>query len=209
MKRIVLTACILLMPAMASSLSGASETVPSGGEIELIKDQIESQIERIKRAREEAEAKMTLARLRVAEQLRMSEENLALQVEKLNRFEETLRDQITEDAAAMARAKQQRIKMMKAIAADVRSQINGASELMKRMRRIRKQVDAGIDDSVKQTSTDPAVNCSQTAQSGECKNMSQAADPASQPQAENPSPSPEPEASPQPSQPAPVAQKPT
>ena len=36
---------------------------------------------------------------------------------------------------------------MKAIATDVRSQISGANELMKRMRRIREQVDAGIDDS--------------------------------------------------------------
>jgi predicted DNA-binding helix-hairpin-helix protein len=152
---------------------------------------------------------MTLARLRVAEQLRLSEESLAIQVEKLNRFEEALRDQIAEGAAAMARANQQRKLMMRTIAADVRSQINGANELMNRMRRIRERVDANIDDNAKQASTDQVVSSGQTTQPGECNNTNQVLYPAAPPQAETPTPTPESQASPQPSQSAPVAQQPT
>ncbi len=209
MKGIAVTGSILLIVALAATLSGASDTVSLGGEISLIKDQIDSQIERIKRARDEAETKMTLARLRVTEQLRISEENLAIQVEKLNRFEESLRDQIAETVEAMARTRQQRREMMRSIAAEVRSQIRGTNDLISRMRKIREQVGTDDDDGSPQRSLDPVVPCSQTTQPGDCKDTNQPAASDSPPQAVKPAPAPAIQAPPEPPQPRPVAAKPT
>lgn len=110
--------------------------------ITVLREQIERQIEIIKEAREKADTSMSLAAIRVAEQLIRSEEELAAQVEMLDRLREQLRDQVDVAQEAMAGMKQDWAQMLSQAAAQIDAQIKQTNSVIDRMRQIRESVGA-------------------------------------------------------------------
>ena len=71
---------------LGASMAQAQQTVDALTQIDKLKTTIQTQIERIKNARDLTDAQIDLARLRIGEQIKRSEEDLALQVEQLERL---------------------------------------------------------------------------------------------------------------------------
>jgi len=80
---------------LGASMAQAQQTVDALTQIDKLKTTIQTQIERIKNARDLTDAQIDLARLRIGEQIKRSEEDLALQVEQLERLKEQLQEQKT------------------------------------------------------------------------------------------------------------------
>ena len=107
MKTTLLISMILAMIATADTAAQAAATIGVGSTISQMKQDLQTQIERIKKAaRDRKHPQMTLARIRIAEQLRRSEEDLTRQIESLERFREQMADQKghTDQAVAGCRA---------------------------------------------------------------------------------------------------------
>ena len=83
---------VLIVTAALSSTSYAVDFTAADLKIQAIKQTLEVQLERIRSARENADNQMSLARIRIAERLRLSAEDLSRQAETLER----LREQISE-----------------------------------------------------------------------------------------------------------------
>jgi DNA anti-recombination protein RmuC len=142
MKQIVVVTSLLLIVAFSAD-SAQPYTSSLGGRLWQIKELVASQIERVKMAREEAENHMTLARLRVAEQLRISEERLAMQLEKLQEYEEILKEQLDESGAAITAARADWDSLVDSVASELQTQIAATNKLIEELRRIRGHVNDG------------------------------------------------------------------
>jgi hypothetical protein len=116
-------------------ISGVSVAYPSDlvlidARIAGISAEIETQIERIKRVRENADVVMDLAMIRIEQQLRIAEQDLRLENEKLLRLREQLCDQIREaDQAAVQIVGDWKLEMLMAYER-IRSQIGYANDLI-------------------------------------------------------------------------------
>ncbi len=127
----------LMVPAIIPDFCGA---VDLEAKITVLREQIERQIELIKEAREKADTSMSLAAIRVAEQLTKSEEELAAQVEMLDRLREQLRDQIDAAREAAAGLNQDWGQMLSQAAAQIDAQIQQTNSVIARMRQLRESV---------------------------------------------------------------------
>lgn len=127
----------LIVPAIIPDFCQA---VDLEAKITVLREQVERQIELIKEAREKADASMTVAAIRVAEQLIRSEEELAAQVEMLERLREQLRDQIDVAQEAMAGMKKDWRQMLSQAAAQIEAQIKQTNSAIDRMKHIRESV---------------------------------------------------------------------
>lgn len=125
--------------------------------IAVLREQIERQIEIIKEAREKADTSMSLAAIRVAEQLIRSEEELAAQVEMLDRLREQLRDQVDVAEETMAGMKKDWAQMLSQAAAQIDAQIKQTNSVIDRMRQIRESVGADSETGSRPKTT-PATN---------------------------------------------------
>jgi hypothetical protein len=127
----------LMVPAIIPDFCGA---VDLEAKITVLREQIERQIELIKEAREKADTSVSLAAIRVSEQLIKSEEELAAQVEMLDQLREQLRDQIDAAREATAGLNQDWGQMLSQAAAQIDAQIKQTNSVIDRMRQIRESV---------------------------------------------------------------------
>ncbi len=87
----LLAACLTLIPfVLIGSSVSASNFTAADLKIDAIKQTLEVQLERIRNAREKADTQMSLAKMRIAERLRLSSEELTRQLEILERLREQL-----------------------------------------------------------------------------------------------------------------------
>jgi hypothetical protein len=105
-----------------------------------LKAKIEAQIERIKLAKTEAENDMELARLRIGDQLRRSEEKLELQVEKLTQYQQAMNAQLTETSQALEEANNNLHFLVEEMASEVDGHMESVNGLISRIRNTRKGV---------------------------------------------------------------------
>lgn len=131
---------IVIVCAIGVAHGQSSQPTAIDANLWALKDKIESQIEKIKLAKTEAENDMELARLRMGEQLRRSEEKLALQIERLNQYQQTMNGQLDETTQALSKANEELHGLVQSVASQVNSHVDSVNSLIKRMRRTRKGI---------------------------------------------------------------------
>jgi hypothetical protein len=146
MKTTLLLSLILAVIATASTAAQASVTFGVDSSISQMKQDLQTQVERIKRARETASAQMTLARIRIAEQLRRSEEDLSRQIESLERFREQIADQRGETDQAVAQMQKNWKQFIQQAFSDLDSQLRETNNLITQMENLRDRFDADPDE---------------------------------------------------------------
>jgi hypothetical protein len=101
--------------------------------IQQLTEQIQAQIEKIKLAREQAEIQMSVARIRIAQQLERAEEDLLRQVEQLQRLQENLADQLVQTEVTAERLKNDVAVQLRNTALQVADQIKTTNDLITRL----------------------------------------------------------------------------
>jgi hypothetical protein len=156
MKR-ALFACIILTLTVTVAPFAYVQAAGVEDKIRQTKEKIEAQIEKIKEAREKADSEMALAKMRIGEQLRKSQEDLSRQLEILERFREQLADQKSETAAALSDMQTNWASMIDKAFSDVDSQIEATNSLLCNMQNVGNSVGDGATDYA-------AGNCSSASQ---------------------------------------------
>jgi hypothetical protein len=146
MKTTLLLSLILAVIATASTAAQASETIGIDSTISQMKQDLQIQVERIRRARETASSQMTLARIRIAEQLRRSEEDLSRQIESLERFREQMADQKGETDQAVVRMQKDWKQFIQQAFSDLDSQLRETNGLITQMETLRDRFDVDPDE---------------------------------------------------------------
>ncbi len=146
MKTILLLSLILAVIATASTAAQASGTIGIDSTISQMKQDLQIQVERIRRARENASSEMTLARIRIAEQLRRSEEDLSRQIESLERFREQMADQKGETDQAVVRMQKDWKQFIQQAFSDLDSQLRETNSLITQMETLRDRFDVDPDE---------------------------------------------------------------
>ena len=146
MKTILLLSLILAAISTASTAAQASGTTGIDSTISQMKQDLQIQVERIRRARETASSEMTLARIRIAEQLRRSEEDLSRQIESLERFREQMADQKGETDQAVVRMQKDWKQFIQQAFSDLDSQLRETNSLITQMETLRDRFDVDPDE---------------------------------------------------------------
>jgi hypothetical protein len=146
MKPILLLSLILAVIATASTAAQASAPIGIDSTISQMKQDLQIQVERIRRARETASSEMTLARIRIAEQLRRSEEDLIRQIESLERFREQMADQKGETDQAVAQIQRDWKQFIQQAFSDLDSQLRETNSLITQMESLRDRFDVDPDE---------------------------------------------------------------
>ena len=146
MKTIMLLSLILAVIATASTAAQASGTIGIDSTISQMRQDLQIQVERIRRARETASSEMTLARIRIAEQLRRSEEDLSRQIESLERFREQMADQKGETDQAVVRMQKDWKQFIQQAFSDLDSQLRETNSLITQMETLRDKFDVDPDE---------------------------------------------------------------
>jgi hypothetical protein len=96
MRLIAHTLLILAVAVVMGAVSLSAEAFASDSKAMELKRKAEAQIERVKAARERADARITLSKIRSSVQSRRAQEDLIRQVEMLDRIREVMQDQMME-----------------------------------------------------------------------------------------------------------------
>jgi hypothetical protein len=147
------TALICLTIALLASTAaiGAADVDALEARVEVAEERIQNQLEKIKLIRELADAQMDLTLSRMSQQLSNAQENMAVQVEALQRFREQLGG-TTGGSAETARSNSPNLKSavtanakgsIDQFCAEVDRQILATNALIQEMERIRLKLDTG------------------------------------------------------------------
>ena len=148
---------VLIVTAALSSTSYAVDFTAADLKIQAIKQTLEVQLERIRSARENADNQMSLARIRIAERLRLSAEDLSRQAEILER----LREQISEGSGDSQQVVNQLAtdwpQLLSAAFAEINSQISQTNSLMAQMESLRDSFDDPTASDSGSATTNPQI----------------------------------------------------
>jgi DNA repair exonuclease SbcCD ATPase subunit len=140
MKTFAIAFAVLVTVWFSVSNSEAQQSLDALTQIDKLKTNIEKQIERIKATRDLTDSQLSLARLRIGEQIRRSEEDLALQVEQLQRLREQLQEQRTVADQTVTRMKNDVLNISTSALENVEDQLKQTANLLERMKRIREEM---------------------------------------------------------------------
>ncbi len=154
----LLAACITLIPfVLIGSIVSASNVTGADLKIDAIKQTLEVQLERIRNAREKADTQMSLAKVRIAERLRLSSEELTRQLEVLERLREQLSAGSGESQQAIDQFKSDWAGLLQTAFAEINSQVGQTNSLISQMESLKDS----FEDSPAST---PTLSDSQTPQ---------------------------------------------
>jgi len=149
--RTLLIACMIAAFILQSGMPApAAELAATELRIQDILNNLDKQMERIKLAREKADTQMSLARIRIAERLRLSGEDLARQVDALSRIRDQLREATDDTQNAMERLKVDWPGILESALKEIDRQLGETNSLLTQMESIRENFE---DQSVQGTST--------------------------------------------------------
>jgi len=133
-----LAACLLLMTfvTIGSSVS-AADFAAADLKMDAIKQTLELQLERIRNAREKAENQMSLARMRIAERLRLSSEELTRQLEILERLQEQLSAGTGGSQQTIDQFRSEWARLLETAFAEINSQVSQTNSLISQMETLR------------------------------------------------------------------------
>ncbi|MFH0959227.1 MAG: hypothetical protein V1897_11040 [Pseudomonadota bacterium] len=146
------------------SMAEAQQTLDALTQIDKLKTTIETQIERIKSARDLTDNQLSLARLRIGEQIERSEQDLALQMEQLERLKEQLQEQKTLADQAATRIKTDVLTISTTALGNIDDQLNQTANLLDRMKKIREEITGqrNLLESMNSAPTAPTGSSSET-----------------------------------------------
>jgi hypothetical protein len=131
---------VLLGLWMGASMAHSQTTSDALTRINSLKTAIDTQIERIKTTRDSTDGQISLARLRVGEQIRKSQEDLAVQMELLQRLREQLEEQKAQTEQSVARMNNDLSTLSTTAFSAIEEQISKTNDLIGRMEKIRQEV---------------------------------------------------------------------
>ena len=138
----LLAACLTLIPfVLIGSSVSASNFTAADLKIDAIKQTLEVQLERIKNAREKADTQMSLAKMRIAERLRLSSEELTRQLEILDRLREQLSAGSGESQQAIDQFKGDWAGLLQTAFAEINSQVGQTNSLISQMESLKDSFD--------------------------------------------------------------------
>ncbi len=167
----LLAACLTFIAFMiiGSSVSAADFTA-ADLKIDAIKQTLEVQLERIRNATEKADTQMSLARMRIAERLRLSSEELTRQLEVLERLREQLSAGAGDSQQTIDQFRSDWTQLLGTAFTEINSQVSQTNNLISQMETLRNSFgdSPGSDPTVisqgpqppgmpAPTSTDPTV----------------------------------------------------
>jgi hypothetical protein len=138
----LLAACLTLIPfVLIGSSVSASNFTGADVKIDAIKQTLEVQLERIRNAREKADTQMSLAKIRIAERLRLSSEELTRQLEVLDRLREQLSAGSGESQQAIDQFKTNWGGLLETAFSEINSQVAQTNSLISQMEALRDSFD--------------------------------------------------------------------
>ena len=136
---ILLGICLVASTASAQTATGLSTQISN------LKASIEAQIEQIKAARSSSDSQIELARLRIGQQIQKSEEDLAIQMEQLQRLRDQLQQQ-KDQANQTVSSMQNDLSVISTVSlSSIEDQLSRTSDLLNRMRQTYEQVTGETD----------------------------------------------------------------
>jgi chromosome segregation ATPase len=137
----------------------AQQTLDALTQIDKLKTNIEVQIERIKSARDLTDSQLSLARLRIGEQIERSEQDLALQMEKLERLKEQLQEQQLLADKAVNAMKTDVLTISTTALGNIDEQLKQTINLLEQMKKIREEITGqkNLLESLDTTVAEPSV----------------------------------------------------
>jgi guanyl-specific ribonuclease Sa len=118
----------------------AQQTLDALTQIDKLKTTIEVQIERIKSTRDLTDSKLSLARLRIGEQIERSEQDLGLQMEQLERLKEQLQEQQMLADKAVNVMKTDVLSISTTALGNIDEQLKQTINLLEQMKKIREEI---------------------------------------------------------------------
>jgi len=141
MRNLLAAIVILTVGVFASGEARAFDSLRVDARITQLQNSLENQIDRLKLAREQAGTEMSLARIRVAEELRRSQENLQIQVEALARLKEQLSEQGASSSEALDQLKSDWSQRLGSDFSSIETQLAQTNDLISRMESLRQSFD--------------------------------------------------------------------
>ncbi|MBI4963024.1 MAG: hypothetical protein HY913_07105 [Desulfomonile tiedjei] len=141
MRNLLALIVVISVAVCTNANADAFDSVSMDTKIKQLQSSLENQIERLKFAREQAGTTMSLARIRVAEELRRSQENLEIQVEALARFREQLSEQGARSDQALEQLKNDWSQRLGSAVASIESQLGQTNDLIRQMEALRQSFD--------------------------------------------------------------------
>lgn len=145
MKTLIKAFAALLGIWLGSSIGYAQQASDVLARIQSLKTEIQKQIEKIKTSRDSTDSQLTLARLRIGEQIRRSEEDLAVQLEGLQRLRDQIKEQTGQAEQTVTRMKTDLSTLSTSALSDIETQLSQTIDLLNRMKRIREEVTGETD----------------------------------------------------------------
>ncbi|HMK36019.1 MAG TPA: hypothetical protein VK463_13180 [Desulfomonilaceae bacterium] len=141
-KILMICLCAAFFCGFAVPHANAADVTSFDAKIQQIRESIEAQVERIKRARENTDAQMSLARIRLADQLSRSQEDLHVQTATLERLREQLTDQVSQANGAMTTYQSSWKDTAAKALADIEAQLSQTNAAIAKMEAARKTLES-------------------------------------------------------------------
>ncbi len=127
----------LMIFVTIGSRSSAADFTAADLKIDAIKQTLEVQLERIRNASEKADSQMSLAKMRIAERLRLSSEELTRQLESLQRLQEQLSQGSGGSQQAIDQFRNDWAQLLATASAEINSQVSQTNNLISQMETLR------------------------------------------------------------------------
>lgn len=149
---------VVVLAVLCAPGFGVGQTVSSYDMgLTTLKEKIATQIERIKATRESADNQISVAKVRVEEQMVRSEEQLALQLESLEQLKEQLRTKSSEADLSIKRMTTDLSSFSGSALKDIEEQIVQTNLMLEKIRGIRGEICNGCSTSSATNTTTPVV----------------------------------------------------
>ncbi len=132
--------CLIHVIAIAVISSAQAQSSEVENKIRQTQQKIDAQVEKINQARYQADSEMALAKLRIGEQLRRSQEDLARQTDILERYREQLAEQRADTEAALAEIRKSWSGQIDQAASEVEAGIQYTNSLINKMQTVNKDI---------------------------------------------------------------------
>ncbi len=146
MKYLVTALSLITLTFVVQSGFAVAQTVSIAAKLQQLETQLQSQLEKIKYARDVADRSTSLAKIRIARELRRSEAEMERQIEILERLKEQMKDQTGESPSSLTEIKDAWNNALQTAISGLSQQIQTTSLLLSRMESFRANVEDGSED---------------------------------------------------------------
>lgn len=146
MKYFVTALSLVTLLAIILPGSALCQTVSIAAMLHQLESQLESQLEKIKYAMDAADRSTSLAKIRIAQELRRSEAEMERQIEILERLKEQIQEQSGDSSSSLSEIRNDWNKALQSAISGLAQQIQTTGILLSRMESFRETVDDGSED---------------------------------------------------------------